>query len=300
MTSDASIETDRPLAHDQALAPLTAAVLRSLEGVADPRTRALLSAAVAAAHGVARDLHVQPHELIVAAQFLTRVGQASDDVRKEFVLLSDVLGLTMVADENGSIGDGLSFETSALGPFHRPDSPAIPFGGVLGRPVTDGDPMHISFDVIDVEGRPVGGAVLDMWLANSEGLYENQDPQQPDMNLRGHMRSTDRGEVRFWTVRPRCYPIPDDGPVGDLLRLANRLPWRPAHIHVVVNAPGYAPVVSALFLAGDPYLDSDAVFAVKDSLIVDCVPTTELPPGGDTGGARWSITHRIVLARQSS
>lgn len=284
-------------AEAQPTVALTQDVLRSLDGIADPRTHVLISAAVAAAHDVAREFQVQPDELLALARFLTGVGKASDDVRKEFVLLSDVLGLTMVADENANTKDRSSLESSALGPFYRPDSPTVPFGGVLGRLGIDGDPMHVAFKVVDTEGLPITGASLDIWLANGDGFYENQDPRQPEMNLRGHVQSSERGEVRFWTVRPRCYPIPDDGPVGDLLRLAGRHPWRPAHIHIVVNADGFVPVTSALFLAGDPYLDSDAVFAVKNSLIVQCHPTTETPPDGSLDGAKWAIAHRIVLSK---
>lgn len=280
--------------------PLTEAVLASLAGIDDKRMRLLVNAAVAAAHAYVRDVKLRPDELLAATEFLTRVGQASDEVRKEFILLSDATALTMIADDNVHDGPVTSLESSALGPFHRNDSPIFDQNDVIGRPGIDGDPMFVSFLVVDDSGVPVSGALLDLWLANKEGFYENQDPAQPEMNLRGRIRSAVDGTVKFWTVRPSCYPIPDDGPVGELLRLAKRHPWRPAHVHVAVTADGFTPITSALFLADDPYIDSDAVFGVKPSLIVPCTASSRNPPAGCNIGPVWELDHRIVLASARS
>jgi hydroxyquinol 1,2-dioxygenase len=276
--------------------PLTETVLASLSAIDNPRLRLLIQAAVAAAHAYARSIDLKPDELLAATEFFTRVGQASDDVRKEFILLSDTTGLTMIVDDHGHQHASGVLESSALGPFYRADSPVTQNGGSIGRPGLDGDPLHVSFQITGADGMPVAGAMLDIWLADHEGLYENQDPAQPEMNLRGRLVGDAEGRVTFWTIKPSCYPIPDDGPVGDLLRLAKRHAWRPAHIHVAVSAPGYVPITSALFLAGDPYIDSDAVFAVKQSLVVTCTPSSLPPPASANDRSVWALDHRLMLA----
>src|SRR3546814_9624363 len=153
------------------------------------------------------------------------------------------------------------------------------------------------FDLVDGEGAPIANALVDIWLADRHGFYENQDPGQPEMNLRGRLRSDQNGQVNFWTIKPSCYPIPDDGPVGELLRIANRHAWRPAHIHVAISATGFAPVTSALVLAVDPYIDRDAGFLVKESLKVVCSASALLPPLGCHDSPVWELCHRIVPAR---
>lgn len=254
---------------------ITDIVLRAYQNAPDARTNEILRALITALHSFAKTVKLRPEELISATEFLTRAGQISDHKRHEFILLSDVLGLTMLVETmNDDLPEG-AFEPSVLGPFYREGSPLITHYDNISRGENDGIPALVSGQVRDINGAPVANALLDIWQTNNNGLYENVDDTQPDFNLRGQMHTDAEGRFHFWTVKPEAYPIPTDGPVGDLLAAGARHNMRPAHIHFIVSAPGYKTIVSELFAREDQYIEGDAVFGVKDSLLADFVEADE-------------------------
>jgi hydroxyquinol 1,2-dioxygenase len=245
-------------------AELTEQVLAAYAGAPDPRLRELIAALIRHVHGFVTETGLTPEEWLAAVEFLTATGQKCDDRRQEFVLLSDVLGVSSLVDIVNA-ADGAT-ESTVLGPFYVPGAPAREMGGQIGRP-EDGSPTFVHGRVTDLAGRPLDRARLDVWQTAGNGLYDTQDPSQPEFNLRGVFVTGPDGGYQFRTVRPVSYPIPTDGPVGGLLRGAGRHNWRAAHIHAIVSAPGRRPVTTHIFDADNPYLDSDAVFGVKDSLV---------------------------------
>jgi len=276
---------------------ITAKVLAAISGAAGTRAGEILAAVIRHAHDLAREVRLQPGELLSAADFLRRCGAISDEARHEYILLSDVLGLTMVVDtEAAGVADG-ALETSVLGPFYRDGAPWEPNGANISRGVSDGEPARIHGRVLDVSGAPVSGVVLDVWGTNGHGRYENVDPAQPDFNLRGRFRSGPDGGYDLWTVKPVSYPIPDDGPVGDLLALTGRHNMRPAHFHVIASAEGYRTIVTELYTDDDPYLGSDAVFGVKPSLVVR-YNRIDSPDALKTAGRSepyWDLEYDFIL-----
>jgi len=243
---------------------LTERVLAAYAGTPDPRLRELLSALISHLHAFAVQTRLTPQEWLAGLEFLTATGRKCDDRRQEFILLSDVLGLSSLVDLVNA-ADGAT-ESAVLGPFYVPGAPPRRMGEQIGRP-QDGSPALVRGQVTDLAGQPLDGATLDIWQASGNGLYDTQDPQQPPFNLRGVFRTGPDGRFEFRTARPVSYPVPTDGPVGDLLRSSGRHGWRAAHIHAIVSAPGHHPVTTHIFDADNPYLDSDTVFGVKDSLI---------------------------------
>ena len=258
-------------AHKTTAADITQAALRSFENTPAPRAKELLNAAVKHLHAFATETNLTTNELIRLAEILTEAGKISDASRHEFLLMSDVMGLTMVVDYNTNEKPDGAFESSVLGPFYRENAPWIELGGNICRQADTGVPTRISGRVLSLDGKPVPGAALDIWQVASNEMYENTDPTQVDFNFRGRLRTAEDGSYNFWTVKPVPYPIPKDGPAGVILDAASRHNMRAAHIHIIAEAPGYQKVISELFSAGDPYLDSDAVFGVKDSLVVDYI-----------------------------
>jgi hydroxyquinol 1,2-dioxygenase len=228
--------------------------------------------------------------------FLTRTGHITDGRRQEFILLSDVLGLSMLTVAVNAPASAGATESTVVGPFFLDASPEVPLGGdITGE--AKGRPCYVSGTVRGTGGEPVPGARIEVWESDEDGFY---DVQYPDGRTggRGWLLSAPDGEYRFWSVRPAPYPIPDDGPVGELLAAAARGPMRPAHLHFKVEAPGYRTLITHIFVAGDPYLDRDAVFGVKESLITDFA---EHPPGPGPDGRPldepWtSVEFDIVLA----
>jgi hydroxyquinol 1,2-dioxygenase len=270
---------------------LTDEVLAAYEGTPDPRLRELLGALIRHLHAFAAETRLTPQEWQAGIEFLTATGRACDAARQEFILLSDVLGLSsLVEDMNSAAG---ATEPTVLGPFHLPGAPTRAAGEHIGR-AQDGPPTLIRGVVTDVEGAPVPGATLDVWQASGNGLYDTQDPDQPSFNLRGAFRTGPDGSYEFRTARPGSYPIPRDGPVGELLRAAARHGWRAAHIHAIVSAPGYVPVTTHIFDADNPYLDSDAVFGVKESLVRVFRPAGEADPPD----VEFAVEMDFVLASQ--
>ena len=245
-------------------AELTDDVLKAFGATPDPRLRELITALVRHLHAFAAETRLTPAEWMAGLQFLTATGQKCDARRQEFVLLSDVLGLSSLVDVVNAAGGAT--ESTVLGPFYLTGAPARAMGEHIGRP-EDGSPTLVRGRVTDTAGRPLDGATLDVWQSNDSGLYDTQDPSQPPFNLRGVFVTGPDGRFEFRTARPASYPIPSDGPVGDLLRATGRSRWRAAHIHAIISAPGCRPVTTHIFDAENPYLDSDAVFGVKDSLV---------------------------------
>jgi hydroxyquinol 1,2-dioxygenase len=243
---------------------LTKQVLAAYAGTPDPRLRELLTSLITHLHAFAAETRLTRQEWLAGVEFLAATGQKCDAERQEFILLSDVLGFSSLVDLINA-ADGAT-ESTVLGPFYVPGAPTRAMGEQIGRP-EDGIPTLVRGRVTDAAGRPLDGATLDVWQSNSDGLYDTQDPQQPPFNLRGVFVTGPDGGYHFRTVRPASYPVPVDGPVGDLLRGAGRHNWRAAHIHLIVSAPGHRPVTTHIFDAENPYLDSDTVFGVKDSLV---------------------------------
>ncbi len=245
----------------------TAAVLERLQNTPDARLKTILNSLVRHAHAFVQEVKLTDAEWFAGIQFLTQVGRMCDDKRQEFILLSDTLGISRVVDElNHSLLEH-GTPSSLLGPFYRPGAKHFPAGASIAGD-TAGDTMIVTGTVRGPGGAPLAGVELDVWQTAPNGLYDVQDPQQPDMNLRGVFVTDAAGHYELRTVRPNAYPIPDDGPVGKLLRATKRHPYRPAHVHFRVSAPGCQVLTSALYVADDPYLQSDAVFGQKDALTV--------------------------------
>jgi hydroxyquinol 1,2-dioxygenase len=275
---------------------LTEQVLASFDGAASPRIQELLRALVRHLHGFARDVRLTEAEWQQAIAFLTRTGHITDDRRQEFILLSDVLGLSMLTVAINAPRDPGATESTVFGPFFVQDAPEVPFGGDIAQGVS-GEPCWVEGQVTSVDGTPVAQAALEVWEADDDGFY---DVQYPDGRTAGRARTTADADGRygFWSVRPAPYPIPADGPVGDLLTAAGRGPMRPAHIHFMVSAPGFQTLVTHVFVAGSAHLDDDAVFGVKESLIRTL---QEHPPGDGPAGRTldsrwWELRFDIRLA----
>jgi hydroxyquinol 1,2-dioxygenase len=247
----------------------TGAVVASFEGAADPRLREVLGSLVRHLHGFVREVEPTFEEWERAIGFLTATGQKCDDTRQEFILLSDVLGVTMLVDAINHRTATEATDSTVLGPFHMVASPRRELGDTIDL-VATGEPCVVTGRVLSLDGAPLAGALVDVWQADDHGFYDVQQPgTQPQGNGRGLFTCDDDGRFWFRTVTPSPYPIPTDGPVGRLLTATGRHPYRPAHIHFIVAADGHLPVTTHIFVAGSPYLDSDAVFAVKQRLITD-------------------------------
>jgi protocatechuate 3,4-dioxygenase beta subunit len=251
-------------------------VAASFENTPDPRLRQVLTSLVHHLHAFVKDVELTEEEWGVAIDFLTRTGQMCSDVRQEFILLSDVLGVSMLVETINHRTGGTSTESTVLGPFHMVESPLRELGANIALD-GKGTPCLVSGRVTGPDGEPLAGASVDVWQTNEDGFYDVQQPGiQPAGNLRGLFTADEQGRFWFRSVVPRFYPIPDDGPVGQLLAATGRHPYRPAHLHFIVDAPGYRPVTTHVFVDDSPYLDSDAVFGVKESLI-RAVPEVDDP-----------------------
>lgn len=253
---------------------LLADVLRTLRPDS-PRLRDILEAAVRHLHGFVTDTGLSHDEWEEGIAFFTAVGQACTSERQEFILLSDTLGVSSLMEMTAAGTSDAATDNTVLGPFYVPGSPFRAFGEAILEDDDPGPRVVVSGRVLDLDGAPVQGATVDVWQNASNRLYAVQDPMQSPTNLRGRFLTGADGRFSFRTIRPVPYPIPDDGPVGRLLRLTGRHPWRPAHIHLLVTADGFRPLTTHVFDAASDYLDSDAVFGVRDSLLVEFGPAED-------------------------
>jgi hydroxyquinol 1,2-dioxygenase len=252
---------------------LTQAVIERLGDCEDPRFKRVMTSLMQHLHDFARDVDLTESEWITAIQFLTQTGQACTEKRQEFILLSDTLGLSMLVvalaqarGAQGRQGATPATEATVQGPFYWVGAPEHALGDDIGEGVS-GEPALYSGRVTDLDGKPVSGALLDVWSGDGDGVYDMQ-MADAGMRARGRFRTDAEGRYWFWSIRPTYYPVPTDGPVGAMLRRMGRHPNRPGHIHMIVSAPKHQPVTTHLFVADSPYLDSDAVFGVRDSLVV--------------------------------
>lgn len=279
---------------------VTDEVLASFDNTPDPRLRTIMHSLVQHLHAFAREVHLTEPEWETAISFLTRAGHITDEQRQEFILLSDVLGLSMLTIAiNEAPADGAT-EATVFGPFFVDHAPEVPLGGDIARGAA-GTPCYVSGRVLSVDGVPIAGARVEVWEADDDGFY---DVQYSDGRTagRGWQTTDHEGRYHFWSVLPAPYPIPHDGPVGDLLRATARGPMRPAHLHFMVTAPGYRRLITHIFLAEDPHLGSDAVFGVKESLIVDAHHHQDTPaPDGTHQQGDWAdIAFDLILADTTS
>ncbi|MEW2548538.1 dioxygenase [Streptomyces sp. NPDC047002] len=244
-----------------------ALVNASWAGAGDTRLREVLTGLVTHLHAFVRETEPTHEEWEKALRFLTEVGQKCDDTRQEFILLSDVLGVSMLVDAINNRKPRGATDSTVLGPFHLVDSPPRSLGDDISLDHV-GTPCVVAGTVRSLDGTPLPGALVDVWQANGDGFYDVQQPGvQPELNLRGLFTTDAAGRYWFRSVVPRHYPVPQDGPVAGLLRATGRHPYRPAHIHFIGGAAGHRPVTTHLFVEGSPYLESDAVFGVKRELV---------------------------------
>lgn len=269
---------------------ITAAVLARMEQCADARFREVMRSLVSHLHDFVREVRLTEEEWMSAIQFLTDTGKACTDKRQEFILLSDTLGVSiLVITLNHPAVDGTT-DSTVLGPYYREGAPEMPHGANLVQGVK-GEPAFYSGRVLGSDGTPIAGALLDVWSGDGEGTYDMQMEGEADMKARGRIRTDAEGRYAFRSIRPECYPVPTDGPVGRMLRKMGRHPMRPGHIHMIVSAPGCHAVTTHLFAAGSEYLDSDAVFGVKESLVTGF---RRHPPGTAPDGTRIDVPYYTV------
>jgi catechol 1,2-dioxygenase len=245
---------------------ITGIVQKAMSRTPDPRLKEVMSILVRHLHAFLREARPTEEEYEVAVDFLVRLGQATGEKKNEGILASDLLGMsTLVVMLNDPEGTGKT-DAALLGPFWRAASPECAPGESIARDTKGGDPLAVSGHVFDTSGRPVESAIVDVWQASPVGLYENQDPEQPDHNLRGRFRTDAKGGFNFRTVKPKGYPVPTDGPCGELLRAQDRHPYRPAHIHFMISREGYRTLITQVFDSTDESIESDVVFGVTHAL----------------------------------
>ncbi len=248
---------------------ITQAVIARMEDTPDARLKEILTSLVQHLHAFAREVKLTEDEWFRGIGFLTRVGHITDDKRQEFILLSDVLGLSMLTVAMNNDKPAGCTEATVFGPFHVEGAPVFDQGQDVANGAV-GVPCLVRGRVRDLDGNPVPHARIEVWQADAEGKYDVQR-EGGKLQARGILQAGPQGEYRFRSILAEAYPIPDDGPVGDLLRATRRHPWRPAHLHFMIQAPGYETLITHVFRNGDRYLDSDAVFGVRSSLVADWV-----------------------------
>lgn len=255
-------------------ADIAQAVIERMADSPSPRFKQVMTALVRHAHALVREVGLTPQEWMTAIEFLTTTGKMCDDKRQEFVLLSDTLGLSMLVvaleQEKGVEAvqaDARPTEATVQGPFYWKGAAELPLGSDIAQGMP-GEPAYYAGRVTDTSGRPIQHCCVDVWSGDGEGVYDMQKGADAPMRLRGRFYTDAQGRYSFWSIKPYFYPVPDDGPVGNMLRAMGRHPNRPGHIHMMVYAPGYQRLTTHLFASDSPYLDSDAVFGVRDSLVL--------------------------------
>jgi hydroxyquinol 1,2-dioxygenase len=278
---------------------ITDEVIRRWDGCPDARFREIMAALLRHLHGFAREVKLTEAEWMAGIKFLTAVGQKCDDLRQEFILLSDTLGLSqLVVAQNHSRPAGAT-EQTVFGPFWVEGAPHPPHGADIANGAV-GAPCHVRLTVNDLAGRPLPDATVDVWHADAEGGYDVQSAgwSMAEAKMRAVFSTDPRGSVHFWTVMPACYPVPTDGPVGDMLRAARRHAMRPGHLHAMVQKPGFDTLITHVFVQGDEYLDSDAVFGVRGSCIGEYVrhEPGKAPDGTEKDVPFYTVQQTLTLA----
>lgn len=269
---------------------LAEAVVAAMGPQTDPRKREILSSLIRHLHAFISEVNLTTTEWLDGLELLNRAGKMSDEKRNEMILLCDVLGIESLVDDINNRKSGNATASAILGPFYRDGAAHLPADASIQKMKDVGEPVRVQGRVFAPNGQPVANAVLDVWQDAPNGLYEQQDPDQPDMNLRGRFTSDDQGNYKIRCVRPVSYPVPYDGPAGEVLQMMDRHPYRPAHLHMIVSAPGLETLVTQIFDRTDKYLNSDSVFAVKDSLIVD------FKPAQPNSGVKYVVEHDFHLS----
>ena len=278
---------------------VTKAVLSELSRAEDPRFKEVMSAFVRHLHAFIREVKLTEEEFEKAIGYIVRLGQATNATHNEVVLMSGSLGVsTLVCLLNNGNGGVTETTANLLGPFWRLDSPRTESGGSIVRSPTPGPALFVNAWVKDSDGKPVEGAEVDIWQSSTEGLYENQDPTQADMNLRGKFTTDANGHFSFRSIKPAGYPIPVNGPVGDLLRIQGRHNMRPAHLHFLIYKPGFKTHISQVYSPDDPNIETDVQFGVTKALLGPYVlHQNEKPPAADVQGPWWSLDYTFTIER---
>jgi len=275
---------------------VTPAVLEVMEQTTDPRLREIMVSLVKHLHGFIREVRLTEDEFREATAIINQIGQATTDTHNEAVLMSGSLGFSSLICllNNGDCG-ATETTQNLLGPFWRLNSPRVENGGPIVRSDTPGAPMFVTFRFVDTSGAPVEGAEVDIWHASPVGLYENQDADQADFNLRGKFTTDARGEIRFRSVKPAGYPIPTTTVVGRLLNAQNRHPYRPAHVHALAFKEGFKTLITQVYADDDPRLHSDVQFGVTAALLGHFVRHEEPHPDHPELTEWYSLEHRLVM-----
>lgn len=281
---------------------LTQEVLRSFSKIENPRQHHLISTLVQKLHDYIQEVQLSQSEWETAIEFLTKTGQMCQGPRQEYILLSDVLGVSMLVDEINHHQHEQQTPSTVFGPFFIPEMPVRDYGCPIFKELESGQlPLLITGRVVDQDLQPIEQAKIEIWQTASNGMYSGQDQQQALDNLRGVFFSQTQGEYAIQSILPVSYQIPSDGPVGDLLNFSKRHFWRPAHIHFMISAPNYHRLVTHLFIQDDEYLDSDTVFGVKQPLVVNyqrCTYSPEIEQQFQITSDYYQIEYQFVLAKE--
>jgi hydroxyquinol 1,2-dioxygenase len=279
---------------------ITELALRRWGTARSPRTAQLMTALVRHLHEFAREVELTEDEWLAAVEWLTATGQASDDKRQEFILASDVIGLSMLVVQLNNRFSAEATPATVLGPFHIDGSPPTPFGHDMSDGLP-GTPLFITGKVTDTSGKPMSSAVLDVWQADSDGYYESQIAEVDEARLRAKYQAREDGTYCIRTIAPLGYSIPMDGPVGELIGKTDISHFRPAHVHFLIDEPGHRKLITHLFQAGAQYLDTDVVFGTKDALVVEFAerPPGLAPDGNSIGQPYLHATYDFVLEPMS-
>ena len=270
---------------------LTEAVIRTFDDTPDPRAKFLLQELVKLLHDYVRKTELTFEEWELAIDFLTRTGQKCTPIRQEFILLSDVLGVSMLVDAVNHRDREGATETTVLGPFYVGEHKVTPHGTDISADL-QGERMFVQSRVTDLDGKPLPGVPVDVWHADDDGFYDSQKPTYATHgpSSRARFITDDDGRFFFRSILPCSYPIPVDGPVGEMIQYTRRPALRPAHVHFLVAAPGYEPLVTHVFIGGDPNIDRDVVFGVKDELIANIEKRTDAAmPDGKPAPSPWHL-----------
>lgn len=276
---------------------ITQAVLDRLGGCSNPRTRSVSEALVRHLHAFIKEIEPTESEWAAAIEFLTQTGQMCSDTRQEFILLSDTLGASMLVDAINHRFDGESTQTTVLGPFYVEEACDFPLGATISG-VAGGEPLLVEGSVKDIRGNPIPGALIETWHADDRGFYDVQrETGKSELDMRARFHADKDGRFWYRSTVPAAYPIPNDGPVGKMLNAQGRHPYRPAHVHFKLSAPGFETIITHIFLDGDDYLDSDVVFGVKDALIkkLNKVDGHVSPAGQETVPGTSLLEYGFVL-----